>query len=571
MSATTDQQLLERIATLYQDHNYQKGIECLNKISKQDQTLRTLSIVGGFSQGKSTFVNKLIDQDLLPASFIPTTTVLTEIKYAPLAKATFESKEQSEALELNKETLRRFTAEGDRKDSKGLLKISLPVDFLQNGLTIYDTPGVDDLLQDRANVTFMALDRSDFAIICISATKPLSMTEQAFIKSYLLEKKVPKLAILVNFMDQVDEDELEDQITYIKNKAHNLFPEIECWTLYDQIPSNVGSQFDAVGRDQIIQKILAWGSDPRLEQLRSKRNFESISNTLKAFYYESKNELDLLSSNLEETTENLKRNKQQFQLESQDWIDLKNDFIAKSDVVITNIGEDLQQFNQKLFNAELNSENFAANIRVELGNLANSIAKIIDERIKIDLEELLQKISTTFGIKEPHIQYNIGETELPTINGTGFYELEEENPYSTLIDYFLDKLLYFIPNLSDYFGSIKGIPIHELLKEPLTKVVHTIKNNIQVNRKKELLEKYSELIQSTLNALNQHFSTIIKDHYNNIADQIKDLQVKWIEKQENQITLAKDVDQLNARKAYLNNLVDQIQELIAELEERVND
>jgi len=49
--------------------------------NKLKANIFSLVIVGQFKRGKTTFINALLGQDLLPTSIIPLTSIITVIKY----------------------------------------------------------------------------------------------------------------------------------------------------------------------------------------------------------------------------------------------------------------------------------------------------------------------------------------------------------------------------------------------------------------------------------------------------------------------------------------------------------
>lgn len=46
-----------------------------------------VTVIGNFKSGKSTLINALLGQEILPANALPTTAVITEIKYGEKPKA----------------------------------------------------------------------------------------------------------------------------------------------------------------------------------------------------------------------------------------------------------------------------------------------------------------------------------------------------------------------------------------------------------------------------------------------------------------------------------------------------
>ena len=71
-----------------------------------------------------------------------------------------------------------FCAGNAREDAVGILSVHFPGEFLKPATVIEDTPGLDDLLTTRADITFAALENCDAALVVVSAIAPLSLNEK---------------------------------------------------------------------------------------------------------------------------------------------------------------------------------------------------------------------------------------------------------------------------------------------------------------------------------------------------------------------------------------------------------
>ena len=120
-----------------------------------------VQIIGTFNSGKSTFVNALLGQELLPTSLTPETGVLTEIYYSEKKSITLypkkgatDSDEPIELEELTPEAISRWCSintigisEGKECAATSLyerLVITWPLEILKDGIVITDTVGLND-------------------------------------------------------------------------------------------------------------------------------------------------------------------------------------------------------------------------------------------------------------------------------------------------------------------------------------------------------------------------------------------------------------------------------------------
>ncbi|RYX94951.1 hypothetical protein EON78_05940, partial [bacterium] len=108
-----------------------------------------LTVLGEFNRGKSTFINSLIGDDILPTGITPTTSSINILKYSndPYLKVLYLD-QTSENKILEAETFSKLTYENISH-----LEIGHNSEFLKN-LVMVDTPGVNDINSQRIEVTY---------------------------------------------------------------------------------------------------------------------------------------------------------------------------------------------------------------------------------------------------------------------------------------------------------------------------------------------------------------------------------------------------------------------------------
>ncbi|SFG73837.1 dynamin family protein [Sporolactobacillus nakayamae] len=171
----------------------------------------TIVVVGEFKHGKSTFINSLLGQDLLPTDILPTTAVIHRIfKGDKDELIVHDQKGETKKFDLDKDVMQHFTAEhAQSTDQVKYIDLSLSkVPFDQN-IVIVDTPGVNDLNQQRAEVAYDFIPRSDAVIFVLDSGAFLKRTEEEFIKEKLLSQDLNKIVFIANFIDRLDEEETD--------------------------------------------------------------------------------------------------------------------------------------------------------------------------------------------------------------------------------------------------------------------------------------------------------------------------------------------------------------------------
>jgi len=180
----------------------------------------TVVVVGEFKRGKSTFINALIGEDLLPVDVTPTTATINILAWGKdRSLMVYKKNGQVEEMPLTRQPLARFImgADFDAEDID-FLKITLPADILKNKVMLVDTPGVDDINQQRVEVTYGFIPRANAVLFLLDATSPVRRTEKEFLQNTILKEGMDNIIFLANFTDYVDQEEREELLEDIKRR-----------------------------------------------------------------------------------------------------------------------------------------------------------------------------------------------------------------------------------------------------------------------------------------------------------------------------------------------------------------
>jgi GTPase SAR1 family protein len=156
---------------------------------EQSQVIRTdrlrILVMGEFKRGKSTLINALLEEDLLPHQATPATPLPIRLTYGE-KRTLFLKNQQGEFLEqsfstLSKLRLRSDDVGQDRFSHWEEALVTLPNAFLLQGIEIIDSPGLhEDALRTARSEG--ALLKADAIIMVLDATQLLSLSEQAFLE-----------------------------------------------------------------------------------------------------------------------------------------------------------------------------------------------------------------------------------------------------------------------------------------------------------------------------------------------------------------------------------------------------
>jgi ribosome biogenesis GTPase A len=195
-----------------------------------------LVVVGEFNHGKSTFVNALLGANVLPVGVTPTTAVIHHLEYSaePRAEIVYASERR---VPLPFGEVRMFSVGGERaphhavgeaqlppasEDEVKFLEVGYPAELLKDRIVLVDTPGVNDLSLQRADITYSYIPRSDAVLFLLDAGQPLKESERVFLQDKLLGQSRDKIVFVVTKRDIWDEAEQAEALKYIKTELGKL-------------------------------------------------------------------------------------------------------------------------------------------------------------------------------------------------------------------------------------------------------------------------------------------------------------------------------------------------------------
>lgn len=224
-------------------HNYvSQHTDLLEKVTALEEDIRQdrykILVLGEFKRGKSTLVNALLGRSILPMDILPETATLNEVVYSekPFVKV-FYSNSLVEDGSLTPEFLKRFSANAENSQAHLVDKIQMgyPLPFLENNITLVDTPGVADLDETRCDVTYKILPEANAVIFLLDANTPLTQSERDFLVDRLLPQGVDNILFILNKYDFIDEEEDEGFLEDVENRLRSILTGDEGQELFSNI------------------------------------------------------------------------------------------------------------------------------------------------------------------------------------------------------------------------------------------------------------------------------------------------------------------------------------------------
>lgn len=185
-------------------------------MEKLRQNRFNLVILGAFKRGKSTLINALLGEELLPTAIIPLTSVVTVLGYGEdlHIEVRFQN---GQSRTIGKEDLTDYiTEKGNPQNQKGVREVDIryPSDYLKDGVRIIDTPGVGSVYSHNTEVAYNFLPEVDAAVFVVTVDPPLSAAEEEFLKD--IREYVHKLFFVLNKIDYVEAAERQEALDFTR-------------------------------------------------------------------------------------------------------------------------------------------------------------------------------------------------------------------------------------------------------------------------------------------------------------------------------------------------------------------
>lgn len=169
---------LERLnASLHDD-----VIEREKAILREQLSRREINVlvVGQFKRGKSSVVNALLEEDLMPTGALPVTGLSTAVRYGPTPSILVTV--GGRPREIAPGELAAYVSEDENPHNRlGVVRVDVlrPIEALR-GMTLYDTPGVGSIFDHNTAAARSMLPRIDAAILVVGPEPPIGAEEVAY-------------------------------------------------------------------------------------------------------------------------------------------------------------------------------------------------------------------------------------------------------------------------------------------------------------------------------------------------------------------------------------------------------
>jgi predicted GTPase len=199
---------LLRLATLGEDLGTERVAEEARELADRISEGRFyVTCVGQFKRGKSTLINALIGEPVLPVGFIPVTAVPTVIRYGEQLKARLKDRDFA-WHEIPISDLKQYVSEENNPENAKAItgvEVFVPSPLLSAGMCLVDTPGLGSVFSGNTAATQDFIPHIDAALIVLGADPPLAGEELAAVEA--VARNVQDLIVVLNKADRTTDEE----------------------------------------------------------------------------------------------------------------------------------------------------------------------------------------------------------------------------------------------------------------------------------------------------------------------------------------------------------------------------
>jgi GTP-binding protein EngB required for normal cell division len=165
---------------------------------KLAEALVYVAVIGEFKRGKSTLINALLGEDVLPTGITPVTAAPTLVRFGPAARAVIYRRDGSAAP---------------------VPLAQLPVvehiaPLLASGLVLADTPGTGSVHRHNTETTTEFFPRIDVAVLVLTVDAPLAEAETGLLAA--VGGTAARMAVCLNKTDLLSRAEVEEALDFIR-------------------------------------------------------------------------------------------------------------------------------------------------------------------------------------------------------------------------------------------------------------------------------------------------------------------------------------------------------------------
>lgn len=193
-------------------------------------------VCGEMKKGKSSLLNAIIGQDILPVANQVATSQVFRIANSATESFELVFSDGSRKV-IEREQLSYYGSQVDANlygdhaeefEGKVLeyIQVNMPIEFLPKGVNLIDTPGLGAVYKSHEYITQNYIRKASAVLFVFDPERPLVDLEQEFIKKVL--EVTPHIMFVMTKIDMYKSSEWSEQLERTKESLAKLFAEHKC-------------------------------------------------------------------------------------------------------------------------------------------------------------------------------------------------------------------------------------------------------------------------------------------------------------------------------------------------------
>jgi GTP-binding protein EngB required for normal cell division len=209
--------LLQELQRVIIGHGLVEFRQALSLLTERlESTSFEVAVFGRVSSGKSSLLNRILDQSVLPVGVTPVTAVPVRITFGepPSAHVDFADRP---SLTVPLSRLAEFATEQENPANRkhvARIRVELDRPRLRTGVTFVDTPGLGSLATSGAAETWAYLPRCDLGIVLVDAAASLAREDLEVVRA--LGQRGASAMLLLSKADLLTPEERERVGDYVE-------------------------------------------------------------------------------------------------------------------------------------------------------------------------------------------------------------------------------------------------------------------------------------------------------------------------------------------------------------------
>ena len=182
-------------------------------------------VLGEFNHGKSSLLNGLLGESVLPFGVTPTTQIDTYIRFGKPERTVRAYAGEEEIEHWTWEEWKKAHDVAERRDGCDRIEIDLDSQVFDENCIFIDTPGLNEAFLARESYLQRYGAHADLIVFVLDANQALTRAEQTVFEQLAVAIPPERRITVINKCDRLDEEEWLDICAYVETTLYPVYGE----------------------------------------------------------------------------------------------------------------------------------------------------------------------------------------------------------------------------------------------------------------------------------------------------------------------------------------------------------